>query len=362
MPEYMPPGDICDHASGVVAPPDTEVIEVGDANWQRAQRRGVVQPAVRPVRVVEVLVLAQGGAGGALAAVAPPVVGHFLRDPSDVCCAGTATWLTASGPTRGNAQAAPPTRKDIRDAVLRLARENPTWGYQRISGELAGTGIHVPPSTVRDIPKRAALDPAPRRSGPSWSEFLKAQAEGIIACDLFHVNTAFLKRIYVLFFIEHSTRTIHIIGATTNPTGAWVAQQARNLLMDLGERAEAIKFLIRDRDAKFTSVFDEVFAALGARVIKAPIRSPRANAIAERWIGSVRRECTDRILIYDQRDLRKVLAQYERHYNSHRPYRARDRRPPQPPPPVMAPTSLDQIRLKRHQVVDGLVNEYKNAA
>ena len=132
----------------------------------------------------------------------------------------------------------PSTRKDIREAVLRLARENPTWGYQRISGELAGTGIHVPPSTVRDILKRAALDPAPRRSGPSWSEFLKAQAEGIIACDLFHVNTAFLKRIYVLFFIEHSTRTAHIMGATTNPTGAWAAQQARNLLMDLGERAE----------------------------------------------------------------------------------------------------------------------------
>jgi putative transposase len=256
----------------------------------------------------------------------------------------------------------PSTRKDIRDAVLRLARENPTWGYQRISGELAGTGIHVPPGTVRDILKRAALDPAPRRSGPSWSEFLKAQAEGIIACDLFHVDTAFLKRIYVLFFIEHSTRTIHIMSVTTNPTGAWVAQQARNLLMDLGERAEAIKFLIRDRDAKFTSVFDEVFTALGARVIKTPVRSPRANAIAERWIGSVRRECTDRILIYDQRHLRKVLAQYERHYNSHRPHRARDRRPPQPPPPVMAPASLDQIRLKRHQVVDALINEYKNAA
>ena len=215
---------------------------------------------------------------------------------------------------------------------------------------------------MRDILKQACLDPAPRRSGPSWSQFLKAQAEGILACDLFHVDTVFLKRIYVLFFIEHASRTIHLMGATTNPTGAWVAQQARNLLMDLGQRAEAIKFLIRDRDAKFTSVFDEVFAAPGARVIKTPVRSPRANAITERWVGSVRRECTDRILIYDQRHLRKVLAQYERHYNSHRPHRARDRRPPQPPPPVMAPTDLDQIRLKRHEVVDGLINGYKNAA
>ena len=256
----------------------------------------------------------------------------------------------------------PPTRKDIRDAVLRLARENPTWGYQRISGELAGAGTCVPPSTVRDILRQACLDPAPRRSGPSWSQFLKAQADGILGCDLFHAGTVFLKRIYVLFFIEHATRTIHIMGATTRPTGARVAQQARNLLMDLGERAEQIKFLIRDRDAKFTSVFDEVFAALGARVIKTPVRPHRANAIAERWVGSARRECTDRILIYDQRHLRKVLAQYERHYNQHRPHRARDLRPPQPPPPMTAPTDLDLIRLKRHEVVDGLINEYKNAA
>ena len=152
------------------------------------------------------------------------------------------------------------------------------------------------------------------------------------------------------------------MGATASPTGAWVAQQARNLLMDLGERTEAIKFLIRDRDAKFTSVFDEVFAAAGVRVIKTPVRSPRANAIAERWVGSVRRECTDRILIYDQRHLRKVLAQYERHYNHHRPHRARDRRPPRPHPPVIIPPGLGQIRLKRHEAVDGLINEYKNAA
>jgi len=200
---------------------------------------------------------------------------------------------------------------------------------------------------VRDILKRAGLDPAPRRSGPSWSEFLKAQAEGILACDLFHAGTVFLKRIYVLFFIEHAT----------GPSTSWAPRpaqpepgppsKARNLLMDLGERGEAIKFLIRDRDAKFTSVFDEVSAAAGARVIKTPVRSPRANAIAERWAGSVRRECTDRILIYDQSHLRKVLAQHERRYNQHRPHRARDRRPPQPQPPVIAPTGLGQIQLER---------------
>jgi hypothetical protein len=135
---------------------------------------------------------------------------------------------------------------------------NPAWGYQRISGELAGVGIRVPPSTVRDILKRAGLDPAPRRTGPSWGQFLKAQAEGILACDLFHIDTVFLKRIYVLFFIEHATRAVHVMGVTTNPTGPWVAQQARNLLMDLGERAEHVRFLVRDRDAEYTSVFDEV--------------------------------------------------------------------------------------------------------
>jgi transposase InsO family protein len=255
----------------------------------------------------------------------------------------------------------PSTRKDIRDAVLRLARENPAWGYQRISGELAGVGIRVPPSTVRDILKRDGLDPAPRRTGPSWGQFLKAQAEGILACDLFHVDTVFLKRIYVLFFIEHATRAVHVVGVTTNPTGPWVAQQARNLLMDLGERAEHIRFLIRDRDAKYTKVFDEVFTSLGARVIKTPVRAPQANAIAERWIGTVRRECTDRLLIYNERHLCRVLAEYERHYNHHRPHRARGRRPPRPSS-AEAPVDIDRARLRRVEVLDGLINEYGPAA
>jgi hypothetical protein len=247
----------------------------------------------------------------------------------------------------------PSSRADIRDAVLRLARENPTWRYQRICGELArgrdpgpaGHGAGHPQTGwdgSRAAPVGAVVGPVSEGSG--------------------HVDTVFLKRIYVLFFIEHASRTIHIMGVTTNPTGAWIAQQARNLLMDLGGRAEHVKFVIRDRDAKFTSAFDRVFTSVGARVIKTPVRSPRANAIAERWVGSVRRECTDRLLIYGERHLRRVLAEYERHYNRHRPHRARDQRPPQPPPPVTAPADLAQVRLKRHGVVDGMINQYKSAA
>ena len=166
----------------------------------------------------------------------------------------------------------------------------------------------------------------------------------------------FGKRIYVLFFIEHATRIVHVAGAAANPTGAWVAQQARNLVMDLGDRAEQLKFLIRDRDTKFTHVFDEVFTSLGARVIRTPVRAPRANAIAERWVGTVRRECTDRLLIYNDHHFRRVLAGYERHYTTHRPHRARGRRPPQSL--TEATTDLSHIQLRRCRVVDGLISEY----
>jgi hypothetical protein len=160
----------------------------------------------------------------------------LLRDPGDVAAlAPQADHPQVDLPEETSGP--PLDQRAVRDAVLRLARENPAWGYQRISGELAGAGIRLPPSTVRDILKRAGLDPAPRRNGPTWSQFLKAQAEGIWACDLFHVDTVFLKRIYVLFFIEHASRTVHITGVTTNPTGAWVTQQARNLVMDLVGRS-----------------------------------------------------------------------------------------------------------------------------
>jgi transposase len=187
----------------------------------------------------------------------------------------------------------PPMAQPVRALVLRMARENLSWGYRRIQGELIGLGHQVAASTVWKILKAAGIDPAPHRSGPTWRQFLTAQAHAILAVDFAHVDTVFLRRLYVLVVIEHGRRRVHLAGITAHPTGGWVAQQARNLLMDLGDRAEQFRFLIRDRDSKFTATFDAVFAGADIGVIRTPVRAPRANAITERFIGTLRRECLD---------------------------------------------------------------------
>jgi putative transposase len=251
----------------------------------------------------------------------------------------------------------PPLERSLRELILRLARENPHWGYKRIVGELKAVGASVSATSVRKLLIEAGLQPAPERMRSSWRGFLRAQAASVLACDFLTVETAFLQRIYVLFFISLATRRIEYLACTSSPDGRWVAQQARNLVIHFGDE-QPFRFLIHDRDAKFSHAFDEVFSSEGIKVIRTPIQAPNANAYAERWIRTLRADCLDRILILGRRHLEHVLRIYRRHYNEHRPHRALQLQPPD----GRDPTPLNATdRLRRRDLLGGLIHEYEAA-
>jgi putative transposase len=285
--------------------------------------------------------------------------GHRLVTPATVL-----RWhrrLIAKKWTYPNRAGRPPIDDTIATLIERMARQNQTWGYKRIQGELLKLGHRVGASTIRRILKLRRIPPAPSRStDTTWRQFLRAQATSMLAVDFFHVDCAVtLKRIYVFFALEVGSRYVHILGATSHPTGAWTTQQARNLLMDLHDHGGTFRFLVRDRAGQFTTSFDAVLADARIDTVKIPPRCPRANCFAERFVRTARTELTDRILIFGERHLRTVLAQYGAHYNGRRPHRAQRLLPPRPDHPA---PDLDQQRIRRRPILGGLINEYERAA
>ncbi len=250
----------------------------------------------------------------------------------------------------------PPLSAEIRELVLRHARENPRWGHRRICGELAKLGLRVSPTSIRRLLSDARLLPAPRRSGPSWREFLRAQAASIVACDFFTVESVFLRRYYVLFFIAHSSRRVWLAGCTRNPTGDWVTQQARNFGLDFAD--QDVRLLIRDRDSKYSGSFDEVFRSEGIRTVKTPVRAPKANAIAERFVRTVRSAWLDWLLILNGRHFEWTLRVYVHHYNTQRRHRALELCPPEPDGDARSGGS----EINRRDRLGGLIHEYYRAA
>jgi len=268
----------------------------------------------------------------------------------------------------------PPVDQETAALVVRLAGENPRWGYRRIQGELIKLGVRLAASTIARIVKDHGLRPAPRRAGPTWRAFLRAQASHIVATDFFTVDTVTFTRLYVLFFIELGRRRVWITGVTAHPNAAWVTQQARNVTSDLEDAGVETTYVLRDRDTKYVSSFDTVFVAGAAQVLRSPFRTPNANAFAERFVRTVRSECLDHLLIVNARHLERVLRSYARHYNGHRPHQGLSQEIPAAPPsaPLMMPSpSVDDARrshrrhlrgVRRHDRLGGLIHEYELTA
>lgn len=264
-------------------------------------------------------------------------------------------WTQPPAARRGR----PPVDPEIRKLVIRLAGENPDWGYRRIHGEPNRLGHTIAASSVWKILRAAGIDPARDRTGPTWTGFIRSQASGIIATDFACVDTALLRRFHILFVIEVHTRRVHPAGITTNPTGPWTTQAARNFLMRLRDD-HGFRYLIRDGAGQFTKSFDTVLAGPGIRVLRVPPRSPQANAFAERWVQTLRHELLDRTIIWNEKQLRTLLVEYIDHYNTHRPHRGINQRAPNDTGEVVAIQPGHPI--ERHTACNGLINEYRTAA
>ena len=254
----------------------------------------------------------------------------------------------------------PATRRNIKALVLRPARENPGRGYRRIHGELAGLGVKIAAPAAWEILNKAGMDPAPRRTAPTWRQFLRSPAEAILACDFFTVELLHGTQAYALAVIEHATRRVRILAVTLHPTGECTAQQARNLIMDLGEQAHQIKFMIRDRGSNYTAASGAALADAGIRTVPCNVRTPPMNAIAERWTGGCRRELPDRTLIWNQARLRRIPCRHETRHNRHRPHRSLNSAAPLKPLP--GPAGLDRYQVQRRARISGMINEYRLVA
>jgi transposase InsO family protein len=252
----------------------------------------------------------------------------------------------------------PATAPELRRLILRLASENPTWGYRRIHGELTNLGCQLAASTVWQILKTKGINPAPHRSDVTWSQFLHSQAA--VACDFFTVDTARLKRFYVLFFVHIPTRQVFFAGITANPTGTWTTQAARNLFLQHTDQLTESRALVRDYGSQLIDSIDEIFRTEGLKILKTPIRTPVANTNAERWIGSIRRELLDRTIIWNQHQLERLVIDYIDHYNTHRPHRSLDQRPPLAS--EAPPANQRRPQVMKSTQCDGLINEYRNVA